>query len=159
MSLFLRLLTAFTITTVLIWRVAGVVAQPVHARAAANYLALAERQMTQADWEAARQSLNKAADYKGDALQVAQMRANLDRVSNDLFAERDYLISVGNSHRAELLVRLLDDYDSPKALLDEALQMFISGEERYAAVMLERARALDPTYSGLTQVEEYFQHG
>ena len=154
MTLTTRTILGVCIISALGWQVWHVVSAPLHERLQSAYITYAEQSVVNGDFATARAYLAQAtAIAPSDAAQ--QLVMTIDQIAVDPYQERAYMVAHGNEARAAVLDQVLQDYSTPKDMLIAAAQLYSVNETRLADTLLNKAIAIDPSYSGIDPVKEY----
>lgn len=154
MTLRTRTVFGVCVITALGWQVWCITSAPLYDRLQTAYLSQAEQFVVGGDFATAREYLAQTmAIAPNDAAQ--HLSETIDQIAVDPYQERAYMVAHGNEARAAVLDQVLRDYSTPKDMLIAAVQLYSANEPRLADVLVSKAIAIDPTYSGLEQVKEY----
>lgn len=153
-----RTILALIVTTLLIWRLFVLVAQPVRNSLSQSYLALAEEKIGEGDWSAVKEAAERAETLTGVTDDLTVLRSNLYRMESSIFAERDWLQTHKQGDRLAKLESVLIDYPTPKEMLVQVQVLADQGEKRYASLLLARAEQQSSDYTGLQTMKEYLNY-
>lgn len=152
----IRTLIGLVVITALGWQVWSLVTRPLNQRLQGAYLDRAQQAVTGGDITQARQLLAEANAIRPSD-QVQNLSETIDQIAADPYKERSYMTAHGNEARATLLDSVIKDYDTPKAALEAAAKLYAAHEPRLADILLHKATAMDPNYSGVTMMHDYVE--
>lgn len=145
----------FIIVSLLGWQLWNAVVHPLQEKLFVAYINQATSATVKGDLTTARSWLASASKLPVDTSRSTQLSVTIDRLAADPRAERDFMNEHGNMARVALLDAVLQTYETPKAQLEAAGQLFTNHEERLARILLTQAVASDHEYAGAAVMDSY----
>lgn len=144
------------VVSLLGWQVWSAVKNPLQAQLYQAYLQQVDVAMAAGDWSTARNWLADAKALKTTTNgAVSEKEQQIDRLTTDPSAERDFMVKNGNTDRSEVLNIVLDTYQTPKETLAAAGVLLSKRETRLAKIMIAQAAQQDQNYSGVRIMNDY----
>jgi len=157
MRISVRLSVVLLLTATLSFSLVDLFAKPWRQTKTDDLLVRAERAICFEQPEAAGRLLAAAErlDSEMTSERRTQIAADQSRVIADTDFARQYFQQCGNVDRVAVLDAVQASYPTPKAALNEALELANRGEYAYARQLVALAGSMNPDYAGVKAVSDY----